>query len=130
MAKQILVIEESWSRLIEYILWQMLFPLITIFIIDYMIVNHFRDISLKPLTLATAMYLARISSGTKNPITKILCMIGSITSASAYGFSYASPEITGDINWLKTFSIGTILMIFLFHTIEMYNRFVVLKEQK
>jgi hypothetical protein len=129
MARQIFIIDKHWATLLEYVLWQMLFPLITIFIIDFMIVNHFKDITLRPLTLATAMYLARISSGTRNNITRILCIIGSITSASAYGFSYASVEVTGDISWIKAFSIGTIIIIFLFHGIERYNRHVAQKEE-
>lgn len=128
MAKQILVLDKYWHIYIDYILWQMLFPLITIFIIDFMFVNHFKDISLKPLALATSMYTARISSGTRNNITKTFCIIGSITSAAAYGFSYASKDITGDTNWIKTLSLGTIALIFLFHAIERYNRHIALKE--
>ena len=129
MPRQLFKISKQTESFIEYILLHMLFPLITIFVADFMFVNHFTALSLKSLTIATAMYLAKIFSASKYKIIKVFCFFGSVIFVFAYGFSFADSKITGDITWVKSFSVATIIVIFIMHFIEKYNRHISLKEE-
>lgn len=152
--KLIFTIPHHWQNYIASLFLIIVFPLAPVFIVDYMIINEFGDISVQSLSITAAIYFITIGFSSNNKLTLILGILGCFTFAVVYGRievgvptvnhtietignldktelqklildSYQPKE---DYSQLKFIGIVCIAFISLVHGIERYNRHVLLKE--
>ncbi len=153
--KMLFAIPMEWQNYLSSLFLIIVFPLAPIFIVDYMIINEFQDISAQSLTITAAIYFITIGFSSNNKLTLLFGILGCFAFAVIYGriepenlkIKHTVETITelekvelqqilleeiqsknDDNRSTKLAGILCILFISIVHGIERYNRHVLLKE--
>jgi len=129
--KQHIGIKEEYSQFIACILLHLLLPLIPL-LLEYIVT---KSVSTQSLTLIAAIYSISIGRTTKNVAQFAISIVISLIFSACYGITVQSyktttesatttGEIVNEYAILDFFAILVILIIFIMHSLERYNKHV------
>ncbi len=114
---RILSASRHWQTFFLCVILHMLLPLLPLGFEFW----STQTVSDRTMTLAASMYTIAVGASSRNPALFGLAILLSISLAAAFGFASSERQALSGSGHV---SAGAILLVFVFHVIERYNRHV------
>ncbi|MEC6822642.1 hypothetical protein VXS02_04250 [Photobacterium piscicola] len=119
-AKAIKGISEETTEFVTCVILHMLVPLLPLILEAWKTKGEPTEVT---LAITASMYAISIGLSSRNKATFSLCIFISILFSMAFGFIISSPQET--LPLVKIGSLITILLVFVIHACERYNKHIV-----